>query len=197
MSRSHCTPPRHGVPAWSRSLICPFRAHRAQTIEVAQSTVSPQWEDIKVARQSLIQRWDRRHSSEPPSDTRGRGDTDVSPVSAWAGRERVRMDRRGGVYGSPFFDDGRGGSPAEAYRQWLTGSRTAGELGRAHAVGVHKPWRLGLHSLEGRLTALLRLVSRVRRGERLQLSCACQEHVLDSCHGDVIVDWVRGRVRPV
>ena len=35
----------------------------------------------------------------------------------------------GGVYGSPFFDDGRGGSPAEAYRQWLTGSRTAGELG--------------------------------------------------------------------
>ena len=85
----------------------------------------------------------------------------------------------------------------EAYRQWLTGSRTAGELGRAHAVGVHKPWRHGLHSLEGRLTALLRLVSRVRRGERLQLSCACQEHVLDSCHGDVIVDWVRGRVRPV
>ena len=64
-------------------------------------------------------------------------------------------------------------------------------------MGVHQPWRLGLHALEGRLTALLRLVSRVRRGERLQLNCACKEHVLDSCHGDLIVDGGRGRVRPV
>ena len=165
---------------------------------MAQSTVSPQWEHIKIARQSLIQRWDRRHSSEPPSDHIEAGEIRMyRPLAPGPAASESVWIGGGGVYGSPFFDDGRGGSPAEAYRQWLTGSRTAGELGRAHAVGVHKPWRHGLHSLEGRLTALLRLVSRVRRGERLQLSCACQEHVLDSCHGDVIVDWVRGRVRPV
>ena len=50
--------------------------------------------------------------------------------------------------------------------------------------------------LEGRLTALQRLAARVRRGERLQLVCACKVHTLNSCHGDVIVDWVRGRLRP-
>ena len=36
------------------------------------------------------------------------------------------------------------------------------------------------------------------RGDRrgLQLVCACNVHTLNSCHGDVIVDWVRGRLRP-
>jgi hypothetical protein len=53
-----------------------------------------------------------------------------------------------------------------------------------------------LRVLEGRLTALQRLAARVRRGERLQLVCACKVHTLNSCHGDVIVDWVRGRLRP-
>ena len=89
-----------------------------------------------------------------------------------------------------------GGNAAEAYRQWLTGSHAAGVLGRAHAVGVRKAWKVGLRVLDGRLTALQRLAARVRRGERLQLVCACKVHTLNSCHGDVIVDWVRGRLRP-
>ena len=165
--------------------------------EEVTSTVSPQWAEVKVSRETLIQRWDRRHSTEPPPESAEAGEIRMyrSLEPGPAASETVLIGGSG-VYSSPFHDDGRGGSAAEAYRQWLTGSHTAGALGRAHNVGVHKAWRVGPSVLEGRLTALLRLVARVRRGERLQLICACEVHTLNSCHGDVIVEWVRGRLRP-
>jgi len=166
--------------------------------EEATSTVSPQWAEVKVARETVIQRWDRRHSTEPPPESVEAGEIRMyRPLEPGpAASETVLIGGAGRVYSSPFRDDGKGGNAAEAYRQWLTGSHTAGALGRAHNVVVHKAWRVGPSVLEGRLTALLRLVARVRRGERLQLICACKVHTLNSCHGDVIVEWVRGRLRP-
>lgn len=165
--------------------------------EEATSTVSPQWADVKVARETVIQRWDRRHRSEPLLDSVEAGEIRMyRPLEPGPAASETVTIGGSGVYSSPFRDDGRGGDAVEAYRQWLTGSHTAGALGRAHKVGVHKAWRVGLPVLEGRLTALLRLVARVRRGEQLQLICACKVHTLNSCHGDVIVEWVRGRLRP-
>jgi hypothetical protein len=42
----------------------PVLPFRTQVTEEVTSTVSPQWAEIKVARETLIQRWDRRHSVE-------------------------------------------------------------------------------------------------------------------------------------
>ena len=39
----------------------PVLPFRTQVTEEVTSTVSPQWAEIKVARETLIQRWDRRH----------------------------------------------------------------------------------------------------------------------------------------
>ena len=166
--------------------------------EEVTSTVSPQWADVTVSRETLTQRWDRRHSTEPPPESAEAGEIRMyrSLEPGPAASETVLIGGSG-VYSSPFHDDGRGGSAAEAYRQWLTGSHTAGALGRAHNVGVRQAWKVGLRVLEGRLTALQRIAARVRRGEQLQLiCCACKVHTLNSCHGDVIVEWVRGRLRP-
>ena len=171
---------------------------RTRAAGEATSTVSPQWASIKVSREAVIQRWDRRHSTDPPPSSAEAGEIRMyRPLEPGpASSETVLIGGSGGAYSSPFQDDGRGGDAVEAYRQWLTGSHTAGALGRAHSVSVHKAWRVGPRVLEGRLAALLRLVARVRRGERLQLVCACSVHTVNSCHGDVIVDWVRGRLRP-
>lgn len=165
--------------------------------EEAPSTLSPQWAEVKVSRETLIERWDRRHDPNPSLEGVGAGEIRMyRPLEPGPASSETVLIGGHGVYSSPFHDDGRGGDVAEAYRQWLTGSHTAGALGRAHAVGVRKAWKVGLRVLESRLTALQRLAARVRRGERLQLFCACNVHTLNSCHGDVIVDWVRGRLRP-
>lgn len=170
---------------------------RTRVTEEATSTVSPQWAEIRVSRETLIRRWDQRHSSDPAPNSVEAGEIRMyRPLEPGPAASETVLIGGLGAYASPFRDDGRGGDAAEAYRQWLTGSHTAGELGRAHNVSVHKAWRVGPRVLEGRLSALLRLVARVRHGERLQLVCACNVHTLNSCHGDVIVDWVRCRLRP-
>ena len=42
--------------------------------EEVTSTVSPQWAEVKVSRETLIQRWDRRHSTEPPPESAEAGE---------------------------------------------------------------------------------------------------------------------------
>ena len=121
--------------------------------EEAPSTVSPQWAAVKVSRETLIQRWDRRHSTEPPPESAEAGEIRMyRPLEPGPAASETVLIGGSGVYSSPFHDDKRGGNAAEAYRQWLTGSHAAGVLGRAHAVGVRKAWKVGLRVLEGRLT---------------------------------------------
>jgi len=87
--------------------------------EEATSTVSPQWADVKVARETVIQRWDRRHRSEPLLESVEAGEIRMyRPLEPGPAASETVTIGGSGVYSSPFRDDGRGGNAVEAYRQW-------------------------------------------------------------------------------
>ena len=99
----------------------------------------------------------------------------------------VTLDRAS-PYGCPFVAEGLDGGErtAAAYRRWLTGSCSASVAAAAYRVRVTQ-WQLGKYPLEVRLRALLRLVARVRQGERICLCCPCgYTQTPGACHGDVI-----------
>lgn len=87
-------------------------ARRTRVTEEATSTVSPQWADVKVARETVIQRWDRRHRSEPLLESVEAGEIRMyRPLEPGPAASETVTIGGSGVYSSPFRDDGRGETP--------------------------------------------------------------------------------------
>jgi len=99
--------------------------------EEAPSTVSPQWAAVKVSRETLIQRWDRRHSTEPPPESAEAGEIRMyRPLEPGPAASETVLIGGSGVYSSPFHDDERGGERGGSISpvvNWVTCRGSAGQ----------------------------------------------------------------------